>query len=78
MNSVRSSPHRGGHLDEHPAAERRGERKTSAPEQERARRTSPLDAGPFAADVASFGLYLAAGSPPLICCPRPVRPGGAR
>jgi len=36
------------------------ERKTSGPLQERVRRAGPLDAGPFAADIASFRLHLAA------------------
>ena len=38
----------------------RDERKTLAPESGRPRRTGQLDAGPFAADVASFELHLAA------------------
>ena len=40
--------------------ERPDERKTSAPRSPRLRRPGPLDAGPFAADVASFELHLAA------------------
>jgi hypothetical protein len=36
------------------------ERKTSASGPPRLRRTGPLDAGPFAADLASFELHLAA------------------
>ena len=40
--------------------ELRDERKTSAPRSPRLRRPGPLDAGPFAADVASFELHLAA------------------
>ncbi len=36
------------------------ERKTFGPLQERVRRAGPLDAGPFAADIASFRLHLAA------------------
>jgi hypothetical protein len=36
------------------------ERKTSASTSLRLRRTEPLDAGPFAADIASFELHLAA------------------
>jgi len=38
----------------------RDERKTSAPRSPRLRRPRPLDAGPFAADIASFELHLAA------------------
>ena len=40
--------------------ERRDDRKTSAPRSPRLRRPGPLDAGPFAVDVASFELHLAA------------------
>jgi hypothetical protein len=36
------------------------ERKTSAPQSPRPQRSKQLDAGPFAADVASFRLHLAA------------------
>jgi hypothetical protein len=36
------------------------ERKTTAPPPSRLRRPGPLDAGPFAADVASFELHLVA------------------
>jgi hypothetical protein len=36
------------------------ERKTSVPQPRRARRAGPLDAGPFAADIASFRLHPAA------------------
>ena len=38
------------------------ERKTSVPRSRRARRAGQLDAGPFAADIASFRLHLAAGN----------------
>ena len=36
------------------------ERKTLAPQSRRTRRPGPLDARPFAADIASFRLHLAA------------------
>jgi hypothetical protein len=36
------------------------EKKTMALRSQRPHRPKPLDAGPFAADVASFGLHLAA------------------
>ena len=45
---------------EAPAPKLRGEGKTTASRSPRLRRTRPLDAGSFAADIASFELHLAA------------------
>jgi len=60
MAAILSRPGRSGVSGEHLAPKPRDERKTSASGSPRLRRPRPLDAGPFAADVASFQLHLAA------------------
>ena len=75
-------------------AELPDERETAAVPKRRRSRPKQLDAGPFAADVASFRLHLAAEnkadgtiriyteaplwSPPPTCSARRIRPGGSR
>jgi site-specific recombinase XerD len=60
MTAVPSRPCRSGASSEALAPKLRDQRKTSASPPPRPRRPGPLDAGPFAADVASFELHLAA------------------
>lgn len=60
MRSVRSGQPDEPVLKARPAPELVDERKTSTSQASQLRRPRPLDAGPFAADVSSFALHLAA------------------
>jgi hypothetical protein len=60
MTAVPSRPCRSSASGEALAPKLRDGRKTSASPSPRLRRPGPLDAGPFAADVGSFELHLAA------------------
>ena len=60
MAAVPSHPRRSSASGEALAPKLRDERKTSASQALRLRRPRLLDAGPFAADVSSFELHLAA------------------